>query len=112
MNSAEKPHPQVPNPAQAERGSEKPRKPKSRNVVPRRSCRREIGENFADHRRELESMAGAGRSDDDVGRAGQTIDQEIAVGGHGVKAGLRRDQLAIGGGNVIGEGGTDQHLIL
>src|SRR5262245_31672603 len=33
----------------------------------------EVGEDLSDHRRELEAVAGAGRRDDDVGRAGQPV---------------------------------------
>ena len=40
--------------------------PEARDVVPGRAFGREVAEDFADHRRELEAVAGAGRRDDHV----------------------------------------------
>ena len=49
-----------------------------------------FGEDFTDRRREIEAVAGAGRGDDDIRRAGQPVDDEIAVGRDRVEAGLGR----------------------
>jgi hypothetical protein len=73
---------------------------------------REISEDFADRGRELEAVPGAGRGDHDLGRARQAIDDEIAVGSHGVEAGLGLDHSSIGGRQVLGDGGTDEPLVL
>ncbi len=77
----------------------------------RRAVGGEVGEDLADHRRELEAVAGAGRGDDDLRRARQTVDQEIAVRGHGVETGLGRDHAAIRGGKMRRDGGADQGLV-
>src|SRR5262245_24168350 len=66
---------------------------------------------LADHRRELEAMTGAGRSDDDIGGAGQAIDDEIAVGSHGVEAGLGGDEPAVRRRDIFGHGGANQCLV-
>src|SRR5262249_5305550 len=72
---------------------------------------REVGQDLADHRRKLEAMTRAGRSDDDIGSAGQAIDEEVAVGSHGVQAGLGGDEPAVRRRNMFGDGGADQCLV-
>src|SRR5262249_33382070 len=84
---------------------------KARNVMARCTRGGKIGQNLADHRREFEAMTGAGRSDDDVGGAGQAIDEEIAVGGHSVQAGLGGDEAAVRRRDMFGGGGADQPLV-
>ena len=66
----------------------KPRQPEPANIDGGASGLRQIGQRLADHRRELEAVAGAGRGDHDALASGQAIDDEIAVGRHGVEAGL------------------------
>src|SRR6202035_5672898 len=61
----------------------------------------EVGEDFADRGGELEAVSGAGRGDHDLGCARQTIDDEIAVGRHGVEAGLGLDQAPIRGRQML-----------
>src|SRR5262249_5949829 len=68
-------------------------------------------QNRADPRREFEAMSGAGRSDDDVGSARQAIDEEIAVGSHGVEAGLGGDEPAVRRRDMFGDGGAYQCLV-
>ena len=65
----------------------------------------EVGEDFADRGRELEAVPGAGRGDHDLRRAGQPIDDEIAVGRHRVEAGLGLEQAPVRGRQVLGDGG-------
>src|SRR5262245_56825348 len=77
----------------------------------RRTGGSEVGQNLADQRRKLEAMTGAGRSDDDIGGAGQAIDDEIAVGSHGVEAGLGGDEPAVRRRDMFGHGGADQCLV-
>src|SRR5206468_11351694 len=106
------PHATVESSAGCARQGAEPCKAKPRDIVPGRSRRGEIGEDLADHRGELESVPGAGGGDDDIGRAGVSVDQEIAVGSHSIEAGFGADHSAIGGGNVIGDGWADQRLIV
>ena len=74
---------------------------------------REIGENFADHRRELEAVAGAGRRDHDRGGAGQPVDDEIAVRRDGVEAGPGVDAaVPFARRQMVGDRGADQRLVL
>jgi hypothetical protein len=72
---------------------------------------REVGENLADHRRELESMTRAGRSNDDIGCAGQAIDQEMAVRRHRIEARFGGKEPAVCRREMIGERRADQCLI-
>src|SRR5262245_64259546 len=48
-------------------GSAKSPEGKPSDVMGRRTGGGEVAQNLADHRRELEAMTGAGRSDDDIG---------------------------------------------
>src|SRR5260370_28031389 len=57
-------------------------------------------------------MAGAGRSDDDVGSAGQAIDDEITVRRRRIEAGLGSDEAAIGRRDMLRQRGADQCLIV
>src|ERR1700759_1895683 len=61
--------------------------PEAGNVVRRRPGDGELGEDFADHAGEFEAMAGAGGGDQDLRRAGKTVDHEIAVRGQGIESG-------------------------
>src|SRR5262249_31895054 len=81
---------------------------KAGDIVRRRAGGREVGENLADHGRELEAVAGAGRSDDDVRGGGQAIDQEIAVWRHGVEAGPSGHAPAVRGRPVGGTPAPEQ----
>src|SRR5262249_59332089 len=65
-------------------GSAKSPEGKPRDVMGRRTGGGEVGQNLADHRRELEAMTGAGRSDDDIGGAGQALGDEMDDGRPGV----------------------------
>ena len=71
------------------------RQPEAADVVAWGTRRREVGENFADDRRKLETVTGAGRRKDDVAVAGQAIDEEVAVGGHRIETGLGGDQRPV-----------------
>ena len=62
------------------RCSAKAPKRKPRDVMGRCTSGREIGDDLPDHGGEFEAVTGAGRSDNDVGGAGQSIDEEVAVG--------------------------------
>src|SRR5262245_21148113 len=55
-------------------GSAEPAEPEPGDVVPGRARRGEVGDDLADHRGELESVARAGRSDDHCRRAGQPVE--------------------------------------
>src|SRR5262245_31114831 len=57
--------------------SGEPRQPKTADVVGGRPRGREVGEDLADHGREFEAMARAGRRDDDLRKAGHLIENEI-----------------------------------
>src|SRR5215475_2275129 len=92
-------------------GSAKSPEGKPSDVMGRRTGGGEVAQNLADHRRELEAMTGAGRSDDDIGGAGQAIDDEIAVGSHGVEAGFGGDEPAVRRRDMFGHGGADQCLV-
>src|SRR5262245_4492463 len=92
-------------------GAAKSPEGKASHVMGRRTGGGEVAQNLADHRRELEAMTGAGRSDDDIGGAGQAIDDEIAVGSHGVEAGLGGDEPAVCRRDMFGHGGADQCLV-
>jgi len=92
-------------------GSAKSPERKARDVMGRRTRGGEIGQNLTDHRRKFEAMTGAGRSNDDVGGAGQAIDEEIPVGGHGVQAGLGGNEPAVRRRDMFGDGGADQRLV-
>ena len=72
---------------------------------------REIGDDLPDHGGEFEAVTGAGRSDNDVGGAGQSIDEEVAVGGHGIEACLGGEEPAVRRWDMLGEGRPDQGLI-
>ena len=52
------------------------------------SCHCQIGQDLADQARELEAVAAARAGDDDVGAAGEEIDDELLVGGDRVEADL------------------------
>src|SRR5258708_39423661 len=56
----------------------------------------EVGKDFADDRRKLEAMARAWCGDDDLSASGQPVQNEVAVRGHGVKAGLGSEEPAVG----------------
>src|SRR5262245_30299980 len=84
---------------------------KSRDIMGGGAPDREVGENLADHRRELVSVTGAWRSDDDVGCAGQAIDHEMAVRRHRVEARFGGDELTVCRRQMIGECRADQGLI-
>ncbi len=86
-------------------------KPEAADVMPGSAFGRQIGQDFADHRREFEAVAGTGRGDDDVRRAGQPVDEEIVVGRHRVEAGFRRRERTIRRRDVVGERGADQRLV-
>src|SRR5262245_6479529 len=58
---------------------------KTRDILRRPAAGREIGQDFTDHRRKFEAVAGAGRGHDDIRRIGDAVDEEIAVRGHGVE---------------------------
>src|SRR5215213_1899263 len=65
---------------------------------------REIGQDLADNRGELEAVPGAGRGDNDLGKIGQHIEDEMLVWGIGEHAGaqghgwaVRRRKVARGG---------------
>ncbi len=47
-----------------------------------------------------------------MGSTGQAIDEEIAVGGHGVEARFGGDEPPVRRRNVIGDRGTDQRLVV
>jgi len=96
---------------QAADGSAETPESKARDVMARCTRGGKIGQNLADHRRKFEAMTGAGRRDDDVGGAGQAIDEEIAVGGHGVQAGLGGNEPAVRRRDMFGDGGADQRLV-
>src|SRR5579862_2934336 len=74
----------------------------ARDVVPGRARGREVGQDFADRRRELEAVAGAGRRDHDLRGAWQAIDDEIAVRRHRVETGLGFDQRTVRGRQMLG----------
>src|SRR5215510_5946804 len=87
----------------------KPPQPEARDVVLCRAGRGEIGDDFADHRRELESVAGARRRHDDL--RVRLIDDEVAVRRHRVKAGLGVQDGPVGLGQILFQGGTDERFV-
>src|SRR5262249_7268185 len=46
-----------------------------------------------------------------LGAPGQAIDEKIAVGGHGVQAGLGGNEPAVRRRDMFGDGGADQRLV-
>ena len=50
------------------------------DVVARSAVGRQVGEDLADDRAELEAVAGEAGPDDDVRRLGMEVDEEVLVG--------------------------------
>src|SRR5262249_22269512 len=71
----------------------------------------EICQNFADHRRKLESVTGTGRGNYHVWMVGQAVDDEIAVGRHSVKTARGRSQASIRVGEMIDKRCADHILV-
>src|SRR3954453_19441371 len=68
----------------------------------------EVSQHLADHRRELEAMPRTRRGGNDVGSAGQMVDQKVTVGGHGVETGRGGDELPICHWEMLRNGAADQ----
>jgi hypothetical protein len=67
-----------------------------------RAPRDKVGDDLADHRRELEAVAGARRGHDHPVVARHPAEDEIAVGRHGVEADGGGDPRPLGGGQMRG----------
>src|SRR5215467_3517841 len=70
-----------------------------------------IGEDFTDHRGELEAVSRAWRGDDDPRRPGQPVENEIAVRRHGVETGSRGKEPTVGVWQVGAKGAADRCLV-
>src|SRR5271163_3211890 len=78
-----------------------------RNIVGGRTGDGEVGQDFTDHRGELETVPGARRRHDDRLVARHPVEDEIAVGCHSVEASGGGEAPAIGGGQMGGEHRAD-----
>src|SRR5215467_9966805 len=81
------------------------------DIVTSRGFGEEICKDFPDHRRELEPVAGAWRSDQHVWMARHAVDNEIAVRCNRIKAAGRGGPAPVRVREVVDEGCTDQVLV-
>ena len=91
--------------------SGKPGEGKPRNVMGGAPRDGEVGEDFADHRGELEAVPRTRRCHDDLGAAGQPVENEVAIRRRGVETGLGGEESAAGIGHVGFECGADHVLV-